>query len=60
MMQHTPEEWAEMTEDARIFYGGQHSTPWWAEALLVGYALICYGVALAFERLCRVTRRKEG
>lgn len=45
MMRHTPEEWAEMTEDARICYGGRSYTPGWVTALLVGYGLICWIVA---------------
>ena len=55
MMRHTPQEWAEMTEEARVFYGGRRYTPRWAEALLVGYALVCYGVAMAYRLLGRVT-----
>ncbi|MBQ1788813.1 MAG: hypothetical protein II008_01435 [Oscillospiraceae bacterium] len=55
MMRHTPAEWAKMTEEARVFYGGRRYTPRWAEALLVGYALICYGVAMAYRLLGRVT-----
>ena len=51
MMRHTPEEWEAMIVQARYDYGQDPPTPRWAEALLVGYALICYGVSLAFRRL---------
>ena len=44
MMRHTPEEWAQMTEEARVIYGGQRIPPRWAERLLVGYAMVCLGV----------------
>lgn len=51
MHQHTPEEWAQMTEDARAFYGRRSwPTPRWARALLALYALACYGVSLAYHR----------
>lgn len=55
MMRHTPAEWAEMTEEARVIYGGQPVPPRWATPLLVGYALICYATALAYRLLGRVT-----
>jgi len=51
MMQHTPEEWAEMTEEARVFYGGQRYMPWLAEKLLIGYALICYVISIGWRAL---------
>lgn len=56
MMRHTPEEWRQMTEEARVVYGGRRYTPRWAEALLAGYALICYGVSLAIRARDRVTK----
>ena len=49
MMRHTPEEWRQMTEEARVIYGGRRYTPRWAERLLAGYALICYGVSLLYH-----------
>ena len=49
MMRHTPEEWRQMTEDARVIYGGRRYTPRWAQRLLAGYALICYGVSLLYH-----------
>ena len=49
MWQHSPEEWAHMTEEARVIYGGQPYSPKWAEALLVVWAMLCYGVSQAFH-----------
>jgi len=49
MMRHTPEEWRQMTEDARVVYGGQRYRPRWMERLLAGYALICYGLSRAYR-----------
>ncbi len=46
---HSPEELEAMIEEARVIYGGKRYTPRWAEALLAGYALICYGVSLAIR-----------
>lgn len=54
MMRHTPEEWARMTEDARVFYGGRAWCPKWAKALLVGYAMLCYGMSRAFRAQDRI------
>jgi hypothetical protein len=59
MMRHTPEEWAQMTEDARVIYGGQNCLPEWAQRLLVGYALVCYAVALGFRWVCRVNEGRD-
>ena len=53
MMQHTPGEWAEMVEEARVVYGGRKFAPLWARVLLAGYGLVCYGVALAFRKVTR-------
>ena len=46
---HSPEELEAMIEEARVVYGGRRYTPRWAEALLAGYALICYGVSLLYH-----------
>ena len=46
---HSPEELEAMIEEARVIYGGQRYTPRWAERLLAGYALICYGVSLLYH-----------
>ena len=51
MHQHTPKEWARMTEEARVCYGGRPWAPRWAEKLLIGWALVCYGMWLAWRRL---------
>ena len=56
MMRHTPAEWAEMTEEARVFYGGRRYMPRWAEWLLVGYALVCLGVSWLYHWQDRVLK----
>ena len=58
MMRHTPQEWAEMTEEARVFYGGRTYTPKWAEWLLVGYAMICMGVSWLYHLQDRLLKRR--
>ena len=57
MMRHTPEEWAEMTEEARVFYSGWRYTPKWMNRLLVVYAMICLGVGWLFKLQDRVLKR---
>lgn len=59
MMQHTPEEWAQMTEDAGVIYGGRRFMPRWAERLLVAYAMLCYGIAQAFKAQDKVLERRD-
>ena len=59
MMQHTPEEWAQMIEDARVIYGGRKVLPRWAERLLVGWALICWAVSRAHHAQERVLGNKQ-
>lgn len=54
MHQHTPEEWARMTEEARVVYGGKPWAPRWAEKLLIGWALVCYGVSRLYQMQDRV------
>lgn len=56
MMRHTPEEWAEMTEEARVFYSGWRYTPKWVNRLLVVYAMICLGVGWLFKLQDRVLK----
>ena len=51
MMRHTPEEWREMRLDARRRYRHNRKPQGVGKALLVGYAMICYGVRLAFDWL---------
>ena len=46
---HSPEELEAMIEEARVIYGGRRYMPRWAQRLLVGYALICYGVSLLYH-----------
>lgn len=59
MMRHTPEEWARMTKDAGVIYGGRRFMPRWAEKLLVGYAMLCYGIAQAFKAQDKVLERRD-
>ena len=49
MMRHTPEEWRQMTEEARVIHGGRKILPRWVERLLVAYAMICYGLSRAYR-----------
>lgn len=49
MMRHTPEEWRQMTEEARVIHGGRKILPRWVERLLVAYAMICYGISRAYR-----------
>lgn len=51
MWQHTPEEWHRMTLDARRRYRRNRQPQGVRKALLVGYALACYGVSLAWDVL---------
>ena len=54
MWQHSPEEWEDMIEEARVIYGGQRRMPRWAEWLLVGHAMLWYGLHLAAKGLERM------
>ena len=58
MMRHTPEEWAEMTEEARVFYGGRTYMPRLMEWLLVGYALMCMGASWLYHLQDRLLKRR--
>ncbi len=54
-----------MTEEARVIYGGRRYRPRWAERLLVGWAMICYGISRAYRAQDRVLeaggpRRERG
>ena len=51
MYQHSPEEWAEMIEDARVVYGGQRATPKALQWLVVGYAVICTTIERCYRYL---------
>lgn len=59
MMRHTPEEWAEMADEVPLLYGDNRPLPWVLRGLLVGYAMICYGVAAVFRRVCSVTEWRD-
>lgn len=51
MYQHSPEEWAEMIEDARVVYGGQRATPKALQWLVIGYAVICTTIERCYRYL---------
>ena len=51
MWQHTPQEWREMTLDARRRYRRNRRPQGIGKALLIGYALVCLGVHPAFDWL---------
>jgi len=51
MWQHTPQEWREMTLDARRRYRRNRRPQGVGKALLIGYALVCLGVHAAFDWL---------
>lgn len=57
MGQHTPEEWDAMVTQARYDYGQTRPLPRPLEWLLVGYALICYGVSRAYHAQDRLFGR---
>ena len=54
MYQHSPEEWEAMTIKARYDYGQDRPTPRWARPLLVGYAMLCWGLSQAYHAQDRV------
>lgn len=54
MMQHTPEEWAAMTTRARYDYGQTRPAPRWAQRLLVAWAMLCYGIAMAYRAQSKI------
>ena len=54
MWQHTPQEWRKMTLDARRKYRRNKPITGVSGALLVGYAMVCYGVAVAFDWIFRL------
>ena len=58
MMRHTPQEWARMTEDARVFYGGSNYTPRWIERLLIGWTIIWMGVSWLYHQQDRLLNRR--
>lgn len=58
MWQHSPEEWAQMLEEARVIYGGRRYSPRWATRLLVGWAMLCYGVAWLYRQQDRIFDRR--
>lgn len=58
MMQHTPEEWAAMTTRARYDYGQTRPAPRWVQRLLVAWAMLCYGIAMAYRAQRYVLERR--
>ena len=59
MWQHTPEEWNRMTRKARKKYRHNKPIEGVGGALLVGYAMICYGAQVAFDRLWRMIEGRQ-
>lgn len=57
MAQHTPEEWAAMTVQARYDYGQDPTPGRLGRALLAGYALICYVISWAYRQQDKVLGR---
>jgi len=57
MAQHTPEEWAAMTVQARYDYGQDPVPCRLVRLLLAGYALICYAVSWAYRQQDKVLGR---
>ena len=51
MWQHTPQEWRQMTLDARRRYRRNRRPQGIGKAMLIGYALVCLGVHTAFDWL---------
>jgi hypothetical protein len=63
MWQHTPQEWREMTLDARRRYR-RWKRQWQRNntvgtALPIGYAMLCYGVQVAFDWLWEAIERRR-
>ena len=58
MMRHTPEEWREMRLDARRRYRRNRKPQGVGKALLVGYAMVCYGARWAFDWLWEAIERR--
>ena len=54
MWQHTPQEWRKMTLDARRRYRRNKPITGVGGALLIGYAMLCYGVQVAFDWIFRL------
>jgi hypothetical protein len=59
MWQHTPQEWRQMTRDARRKYRHNKPIRGASGALLVGYAMVCYGVQVAFDWLWDAIDRRR-
>ena len=59
MWQHTPEEWRRMTREARRKYRKNRMPQGVAGALLVGYAMVCYGVQVGFDWLWDAIDRRR-
>ncbi len=59
MWQHTPEEWRKMTRSARRKYRYNKPIEGVGGALLMGYAMVCYGVQVAFDWLWDAIERRQ-
>lgn len=59
MMRHTPEEWRRMIRKARKKYKRNEMPQGVVGALLVGYAMVCYGAQVAFDWLWDAIERRQ-
>lgn len=59
MWQHSPEKWREMTLDARRRYRRNRRPKGLGKGLLIGYALICYGVSRLYRWQGRILERRS-
>lgn len=57
MWQHSPEEWREMTLDARHRYRRNRRPHGIGKILLIGYALLCMGVSAGYRWVCGLVER---
>lgn len=60
MWQHTPQEWREMTLDARRRYRRNRRPQGVGKALLIGYALVCLWVSTGYRALWRAIEGRRG
>ena len=60
MWQHTPQEWDRMIRRARKKYRHNKPVEGVRGTLLVGYAMVCYGVQVAFDWLWDAIERRKG
>lgn len=59
MWQHTPQEWRQMTLDARRRYRRNKPIEGVGGALLIAYAMVCYCAQAAFDWLWEAIERRR-